>query len=359
MYGATVHIFCTVGEAEAKLSLIHSDFCRNATTLMEYYCGRGGIQLTDITCPDGMICSNGRCMEKSDLPTCKETDNGRNVTVFGDTFLENKDGKIVELYHDNCYYAGTNSYGIVERYCDPNDPYVIKTSENLCPPKHNCINGACVNLDPIECIDNDDGIHFETLSNVTKGDRVEYDGCIYDAVAVEYFCYNNDIQSARVNCERGYSCVNGKCVDSLAQPTYGCSCANGRCRDSTGRDETGYCQDGKAYSFYCKTTNLNGQEVEPYVAGPLVKECKDGKVCEQGYCIPATNVEFTCNETDFSLDSGGANIYQKGTMHDQVDGKSYTDSCTKNKVVEYSCAFGAGDYRILECEKGCQDGACI
>lgn len=371
-YGATAYVFCGINNEATRVS-INSDICQNSTTLIEAYCDPDiGIRLKDITCPKGTICSNGRCIFQNNVPKCKETDSGNDVLVHGDAYLESNDGKIVELLHDNCYFAGSgyggsSIYGFVERYCDPNDPYVIKTSKGLCPRGYNCTNGECVNLDPnpVECVDNDDGIHFNTLSNVTKGTTIKLDGCIYDQVAVEYFCYNNDIQSATVRCERGYTCVNGKCVDSLEQPKTGCECVNGRCRDSNGADRISYCQDGKAYSFYCKSTDSEGIQVEPHVAGPLVKECTDGKVCEQGYCIPESNVEFICNETDFSIDSGGVNIYQKGTMYNQLDGKSYTDFCTKDsKVVEYSCAFGAGnaratDYRIIECENGCADGACI
>ncbi|HOI19274.1 MAG TPA: hypothetical protein PLX15_05440 [Candidatus Woesearchaeota archaeon] len=368
-YGATAHVLCGV-DTGVNIVKINSDICKNLTTLTEAYCDPNiGIRLKDITCPSGTVCTNGRCIGEAELPRCGENDGGKNIMLFGYAFLKDAFGNIVELYHDDCYYAGTSNYGIsygfVERYCDPNDPHVIKTSKDLCPPGYNCINGACLNLEPVECVDYDGGIHFATLSNVTKGDTIKYDGCIYNAIAVEYFCYNNEIQSARLRCEKGYSCVNGKCVDYPLQPAYGCTCVNGRCRDSNGADNINYCLDGKAHSFYCKSTNGQGQQVVPYVAGPLVKDCTDGKVCEQGYCIPKTNVEFICNETDFSLDSGGVNIYQKGTMYNQVDGKSYTDFCTKDSnVVEYSCAFSAGnaratDYRILKCEKGCQDGACI
>ncbi|MEM2918755.1 MAG: hypothetical protein QXY62_04575, partial [Candidatus Altiarchaeota archaeon] len=110
---------------------------------------------------------------------------------------------------------------------------------------------------------------------------------------------------------------------------------------------TDHCYFGKVWEYYCYSSKGKWECKHKTLPCPGDSKCVDGK------CL--SGEEMKCTETDNALDefTPGCVTYQ---------GKTYCDRCTSNnkKVLEYYCNLkGKKDYDYVECQYGCENGACI
>ncbi len=177
--------------------------------------------------------------------TCSDSDGGKKYYqigyVRGYRWIERQ--YKAYRYFDSCITWGTHKGELKEWYCDGNRPTNIykecpyeckkvwvekfKTDIGVCKPKP---------PEVCTCTDSDDGKDYYTLGNVTKECKgpdatssivMKNDECAYCTglapepvicgAVVEYYCYNNDIQSETHVCKN--RCENSTCVDDKVVET--------------------------------------------------------------------------------------------------------------------------------------------
>ncbi len=115
-----------------------TDKCKNSTHVTDYYCDRGYVVSVTSNCPEGYLCSDGKCMgenktqdeENVTAPDCFDSDYGMAIRTKGKiTGLESS-------YEDSCVDGKT----LKEYYCE-NDTieYVIED----CGTGFRCEDGSC------------------------------------------------------------------------------------------------------------------------------------------------------------------------------------------------------------------------
>ena len=170
---------------------------------------------------------------------------------------------------------------------------------------------------------------------------------------IEYYCSGGEGTHwgfAAAGCGYGYKCEDGACVpasDVLCTDSDGGVNlkVKGTATDSSGT-ETDYCYADGALAEYSCLSN--------YAKKRGYFNCPSGYKCDDGACVPASNV--LCTDSD-----GGFNLNVRGTTTDSSG--SSTDFCFQNnEVTEYSCLNDySKEMRSLRCGGGeiCIDGACV
>ena len=269
------------------------------------------------------------------VPTCTDTDDGKNPLVKGSA--ESASGRGT----DSCLGDGTK---VMEYYCSGG---VIKTEDIECIGNTLCSDGACRET---ACFDTDNGQDTAVLGTISYRGSQYTDSCTSDGKVTEYFCDASGMQQATLSCAAGYNCAGGKCIKTDV------------CTDSDGGQDLhkgGTVTMGpSSFEDYC---GGNAVVIEYYCAEGTVKsaslQCPSGESCVDGVCTPP---EKECSDTD-----GGKYPYEKGTVTYWSGGIKYTetDSCYgSDQVWENWCDEGATvGFGIMDCDNGdeCDNGECI
>lgn len=110
-----------------------SDVCINETMIKELSCKNSGPFWRDAPCP--FRCINGACVNRTNPPTCYDSDGGSNIYWYGKTYLDNN----IFVGEDTC----VNQTVIREWYCTG---YDAQSSVFSCGEQNKyCTNGQCRN----------------------------------------------------------------------------------------------------------------------------------------------------------------------------------------------------------------------
>lgn len=322
--------------------------------------------------------------------TCSDSDGGKKYYqvgyVSGYRWISGK--YAAYKYFDKCITSGEHKGELKEWYCDGNKPTNIYKNcpygcENVVVERLGTSIGKC-KPEPQEvctCTDSDGGNYPYEFGNVQKECKSEQtssivlkrDECMYCTglapepvtcgAVVEYYCYNNDIQSETHVCE--YGCSNGACIkepqiectDSDSGKAYytkgttiGMSYPSG-----TITNETDFCSsDLILHEFSCYYNITTNIVVE------TEWNCPYG--CQDGACIQEPQI--TCTDSD------GENYYILGYVTYVVNGISETfyDNCiywnttdpkSNGYLEERVCRDGKYDTVAYSCPNGCNNGVCI
>ena len=97
-----------------NLTLVqYSDTCVNATYYREYYCEHDKPTYDVFACPDGYVCSDGRCVQEDEVEySCVDSDGGINLTTSGTVNVYHGDS-LVGSWSDACI----DEHSLREYYC--------------------------------------------------------------------------------------------------------------------------------------------------------------------------------------------------------------------------------------------------
>lgn len=206
------------------------------------------------------------------------------------------------------------------------------------------------------CADSDDGNNVLVAGTTTKGDVSEKDYCSSADKVVEFYCKDNELQSALTPCPAGLECKDGVCAAKSAVPAKEPVKEKGdQCVDS---------DSGKKYDVFgvtakgseSKTDSCDGKSVvEYYCADNFVKSvtsaCLQGQECKGGVCTA-----LAC------VDSDGQNYLTAGKVTLTSDKLDYSDFCNnKFELVERVCKGDVLQDIIYSCGEGykCETAACV
>ncbi|MBU0532780.1 hypothetical protein KKB44_04795 [Candidatus Micrarchaeota archaeon] len=177
-----------------------TDKCVDTDTVKEYFCENGVVSFQYVDCLSGEECAIGACQEAQ----CEDSDDGENADEQGTVTLGSVSGT------DSCYDSDT----VTEYYCDGN---IIKNKTINCDSGYECVDGECVEEET--CTDSDNG-KDQFTKGTTSYENDEYvDNCYSSSAVLEYYCASDtEIDVEKINCDSGYECSNGKCVEAECQP---------------------------------------------------------------------------------------------------------------------------------------------
>jgi hypothetical protein len=264
----------------SKSNTTYSDTCLNENSVLEYTCINNEIANATIQCSGGMNCQAGICrnvttQNNSTTPPVQTGcvgPNQPNITVSSHATFNGV------TYSDSCVDYRT----VKDYYCQNG---VLRNQNENCPAGQGCVNGACAELQSY-CRDTDGGI--ETLTKgktsvsrgpIRSGD-VE-DECLDSATIREQYCLENGSAAyTDVSCGNGRKCDEGRCTRSACTETD---------------DGKNYYQRGTTTSNDILHTDQCTSErdlLEYFCEGDNYAEfeyhCTDGKICQDGACVPDT-----------------------------------------------------------------------
>lgn len=247
-----------------------SDYCIDASTVVEYFCLGSNSSSEEIPCPAGYSCDNGACKV---LP-CVDSDGGMVPGTKGTASSGPDSGT------DSCIDEST----LTEFYCKNGQ---VSSEEIDCPANTHCSGGACTEF---ECTDSDGGQEPDEAGTVELGAVSKSDSCADSDTVKEYYCEAGEIESTNIDCASGEVCSGGECV---SEPS--CSDSDGG-QDRYEQGTTSYLEESYTDACYSADTVL-----EYYCSGNSIKSvrliCTEGYTCYQGACW-----EIECTEKDLDED---------------------------------------------------------
>ncbi len=303
--------------------LTYEDYCKDSSTVYEYYCNLVKLEGGEINCPENYRCSDGAC-----VCVCSSTYDSI------DLYKRNKVNYEGTLYEDYCH----SSLTVIKYTCEGGK---VKENTRACPTGTYCYMGVCQSGG---CVDYDDGYDIFTASYIeyygaTSG--VRYDRCSGDYV-LEYACIGSDYTSEKIPCPDDYECSGGRCIELECEDGDGGKDKYEASYVRIGDDEwEDYCRDDDTVrEYYCSDGEVKHKDMD----------CPSDYYCDDGECVKAT-----CYDSD-----GGKDRYDKGTT--RKGSREETDYCyTSNSVKEYYCSNGEIKSEILVCPSNyyCSNGECI
>lgn len=297
------------------------DRCTDSRNGIEYRCFEGNAKdFVTFGCPNGFNCKKGACE-----PTCFDLDNGINISIASSVAYGS------EIYEDLC----VNSLQVSEYSCD--NQGFVSTVEN-CPRDTICNKGRCVLKN---CFDHDGENIFEK-GTTTKGTIEEYDYCLNASVVKEQVCVKDNILSIELQCDFGYGCFEGRCIDdSMCHETdSGIDIYKKGITSKIGKENgSDFCvNDNVINEYYCSSNDI--------VLTTL--ECGQGYICKNSSCVS------NCIDSDLGNDPQNFGILIFGNT-------SISDSCFENAVQEYFCENEEIKSQIHTCTNGdsCIEGKCV
>lgn len=235
------------------------DYCKGATTVMEFYCENSSIQSVEIECPAGYTCDSGEC----EPAPCSDSDGGIVSSEMGVAVAG------METESDSC----SSESKLTEYYCAADG--TIASEEISCPSGQVCVSGECT--EPT-CVDTDGGIEISEAGTAEKGELSSSDSCVGAAEVKEYYCENGEIASENIDCAAGEVCLEGACVE---EPS--CTDSDGG-KDKFSAGTTSYldsseedeCDGTTAVTeYYCEGTEIKSVRLV----------CGEDSRCEDGACV--------------------------------------------------------------------------
>ncbi|MEM4347557.1 MAG: hypothetical protein QW802_03115 [Candidatus Altiarchaeota archaeon] len=338
--------YYTYGYVKDQAGQYWYDYCEG-NVIREQGCSGNVPYSVGYTCPYG--CQNGACIAAPQQTTtttsqqyiyyCSDSDGGDSPYVYGIVTGTTPHAPSWKAeFKDLC-----SGNVLVEYYCTSSSAYgnvPLGTKQYTC--QYGCQNGACIaapqqttTTTPSQkkCSGTSCKVEQKTDTGYTL--IWEDSDC-----GKSYYTYGELKYTVK---ETGQSAVSGK--DICAQPPY----------------------QNYLVEFWLDPTCANGQALQTETI-----QCPSGYTCQNGACIAApqqttttttpapgqtttTTIQISkCTETDNALDefTPGCVTYDK-----KVD----CDHCiSKNTLKEYYCnSKGKKDYDYVECQYGCENGACI
>ncbi len=191
------------------------------------------------------------------------------------------------------------------------------------------------------CDDSDGGKDIFTAGKVTSDGKTRNDGCRDELTVIEYFC-DITFSSEDLPCPAGYSCLNGKCVETPCSDSDGGikPLAKGTAKAGSESGTDSCEQNGSLKEYFCEGSTVSYQYMD----------CPSGKQCLAGLCV-----DIQCVDSDEGQDK-----FTKGTTTKGED--SETDECEDtSSVKEYFCQANQITSQTIACGTGfeCAEGACV
>ncbi|MFH1393622.1 MAG: hypothetical protein ABII71_05820 [Candidatus Micrarchaeota archaeon] len=263
--------------------LASSDFCIDASILVEYSCDGGAIANSTLTCAQGKKCERGRCVIDESAPNETEPEDNETVAIpsVGCHGPTEPDEYVMETitYNGVEFSDVCVDYQLVkDYYCKDGEPFTIN---NECEPGYGCMLGKCEFV-PYTCIETDGG--NDTLNRgrttVAKGIYTgfnEMDECVDDGRVLEHMCLGNGSAfTQELLCGSGLKCFVGRCLRSdCSEDDGGYNLFERGVSEAHEEEYHDECLDDvRIREYYCY-----GDDVD----SALVK-CPEGYVCDSGRC---------------------------------------------------------------------------
>ncbi len=178
----------------------HYDVCANGI-LGEFYCGSDNRTAfyESVTCGEGCDSSNKAC--KQTVPTCTESDNGKDYLVKGTTSILTGSSLM-----DQCLDA----YQLQEYYCASPAATAISTEFKNC--ENGCANGFCKPGVSQSCVD-PDGKNYNRKETMAYLGLTYTDYCDsrFPGYVVEYYCNDEGVGKAQYGSCGNSTCFSGAC----------------------------------------------------------------------------------------------------------------------------------------------------
>jgi len=208
----------------------------------------------------------------------------------------------------------------------------------FCDVGYACDEGACVEM----CVQDFNEINLYERGNVIFGNTSNVsDVCVSNTTVKKYFCDNNTISYDEIECDFGFHCNEGICIENSCEDSDGGNDVYVNGTITKGKDSfTDACiTSNKVKEYYCENGEITYEEIT----------CSLGYECSYGQCQ-----ETVCSDSDFGL-----NQYVKGTT--KLGSDVFVDSCySPYSVLEYYCLDKEIRTTTLTCGSGseCVDGLC-
>lgn len=237
---------------------VYDDRCGDVTTVVEFFCEGNIYSLEELPCPADYACMDGECS----FAPCNDSDDGITLDEKGTVTSKRENNT------DKCLQNGT----LREFFCDKGS---ISSKLVECPPAQHCVDGACALY---QCHDSDDGKDTETTGTASFMNDSYNDSCHDSNTVTEYFCKDNKIENEEIECESGYLCEEGRCIEGPAciDTDYG--------RDKYTKGTVIFEGDDYADECYSSSQVL---EYTCYNEEPKVEKisCGVGHECLNGACV--------------------------------------------------------------------------
>lgn len=306
-----------------------TDECVGMDAVLEYYCLGNDMAEIELACGSGKSCLNGACAELA----CIDSDGGYNIYAKG-TLREGPN-----VYADYC--SGISS--VKEYYCSGDHAVPVTAS---CGEDFYCSNGACLEY---TCSDTDDGRDEGEYGTARKGSEESSDECYDEDTVLEYYCSDNEIKSARMDCGSDEICDGGECVQEECSDTDG---GNDRAEYGTVTVDGDRYRDSCIGLYSLTEYFCDGQDYD----SDEILCTSHNELCWENECSPAE-----CEDSDGGRDSG---IY--GTVRLWTDNgysSSESDGCSDDgrSVRERYCSDLKISTQTIGCaaEEECSGGRCI
>ncbi|OVE74873.1 hypothetical protein BVX95_00985, partial [archaeon D22] len=320
---------------------------------------------------------------------CIDDDGGSNYYLRGiaeASWIYHADGLIQKFteWQDYCDSSGVlHEFSCSKKANATSSKYLYQEFVDC---EYGCENGACLSnkkSDPVSCTDTDGGSDYKVKGSTKglnyKGEEVSLTDYCQDGnqtsielekgdYLAEGYCAPNSnypevnanyLSSVQYNIKCDNGCLDGKCVEEVAQTENICDDYNGNTDDPYVFGEVYY--NGAIYSDKCET---DSQLSEYYCSGNELEvhryECTNG--CEEGICIlykevDESETEESCyealknnnltNDGDVCMTKIGSSTYEK------------TSACEGGScyVQEYYCEDDIYKNELIPCEY-CKEGLC-
>lgn len=249
-----------------------SDSCKDSTTIVEYFCEDDEAASEELPCPAGYVCEDDKCAESP----CVDSDDGVTPGTKGTVEVGS------EKETDSCATNGS----LKEYFCDGSE---ISFQYIECPTDQHCSNGKCVEY---ECEDSDGGKDKEEAGTTSFADDSSDDTCYDSDTVTEYYCQNNEIKSQEMDCDSGYVCVDGACVEQ-----EDCTDSDGG-KDKYEKGTTSYEDDEYQDSCYSDSFVLEYYCEDSTTIEMEKMSCGTGYECSNGKCV-----ESECDKYEDDFDN--------------------------------------------------------
>jgi len=287
---------------------------------------------------------------------CDETDDGRDPFEQGTTTLVGRRGNRSRT--DGCRDDITlTEYTCGRKY----GGYIFFSSRIRCSSLgvYTCEDGACVeDEDQLYCEDTDEGnepfVFGEvTYLNISGREITVADYCNNNQFLTERYCDGVHPANEQHRCEFG--CEDGACIE----PEPFCEDSDGGIEPFVAGNVNGINESNEEF-FWEDECNRDGDRVfEWYCEGvnSLIESIRCEFGCEEGACLEEEQDPF-CEDTD-----GGIEPFVAGNVSgEDDDGRFFLeDECNNDctQVHEYYCDDINPRLEDIECEFGCEYGACL
>ncbi|MFH0884393.1 MAG: hypothetical protein V1861_01660, partial [Candidatus Micrarchaeota archaeon] len=304
-----------------------TDFCKDNSTINEYWCDGNSLEQTTAACGADYWCSGGECVYQN----CLDSDAGKDKRISGQV----SKGGITS--YDGCIDSDT----VKEFYCEANDAVSVEMN---CGSDEICASGRCVEA---SCVDSDGGNVPLTSGTVSIGSVSKMDECTNLTILKEYRCDGGDYTYSNVDCFTHFSSsVRGICWNRVCAQTY-CMDSDGGRNENVSGSATMTTVNG--YANYVNDECAESYSVAEYFCDSnwLIAEkvpCSLEQYCFMGHCV-----DSPCVDSD-----GGADYIEAGSV--TKGRRSEDDECLdSNTLREWTCSGNNVVNDDHACPAGCDE----